>query len=158
MDRNLPEAEHEIDIFQIISMVCDYISIWHPGCFRGGCEESSSMNSDCAPGRFDRREQAVRKIQEDCMKEVIPVLFYGYFLAAVVSAVAVWGALIWSMTRSVYPAGRAKRDSGMAVTALDDADDALRAASGYIQREEERTQTKRLNAIFEAEANLHRAA
>jgi hypothetical protein len=116
------------------------------------------MNSNCAPGRFGHRERVARQIQEDCMKEVIPVLFYGYFLAAVVSAVAVWGALIWSMTRSVYPAGRAKRDFGMAVTALDDADDALRAASDYTQREEERTQTKRLNAIFEAEANLYRAA
>ncbi len=86
------------------------------------------------------------------------MLFYGYFLAAVVSAAAVWGALFWSVTRTVYPAGRVKRDFGMAAAALDDADDASRAASEYIQREEERTQTKRLNAIFEAEANLYRAA
>ncbi len=98
------------------------------------------------------------------------MLFYGYFLVAVVSALAVWGALVWLMTRSVYPAGRSKRDFGMAVTApgeairvgaggwLDDTGDAFRVASEYIQSEEERTQTKRLNAIFEAEANLHRAA
>ena len=41
---------------------------------------------------------------------------------------------------------------------VDDADDALRAADELIRREEERTQTKRLNAIFESEANYHRAA
>lgn len=116
------------------------------------------MNSDCAPGRFGRRERAVRLIEEDWMKEVRPVLFYGYFLAAMVSALVVWGALLWSMARSVYPAGGEKRDFGVAVTALDDADEALRAASEYIKSEEERTQTKRLNAIFEAEANLYRAA
>ena len=84
--------------------------------------------------------------------------FYGYFLTAVVSVVAVWSALFWSMTRTVYPAGRVKRDFGMAVTALDNADDAFRAAYGFIQREEERTKTKRLKANFETEANLYRAA
>lgn len=83
------------------------------------------------------------------------MLFYGYFLVAMISALAVWGALIWMMTRSVYPAGRAKEDFGTAVTA---GDDALRAESGYIQSEEERTQTIRLNAIMESEANFHRAA
>lgn len=86
------------------------------------------------------------------------MLFYGYFLVAMVSALAVWGALFWTMTRSVYPSGRAERDFGMAVTATDKADDALRPESEYIQREEERTQTKRLNSILESEAYFHRAA
>ncbi len=83
------------------------------------------------------------------------MLFYGYFLVAVVSVLVAWGAIFWLMTRSVYSARRVNGDFEMAGS---DASDALRVASEYTRREEERTQTKRLNAIFEADANFHRAA
>ena len=98
------------------------------------------------------------------------MMFYGYFIAATVSVLAVWGVILWSMTRSVYPARRAEGEFGLKATVpgkairagtggwLDGADDALRAADELTRREEERTQTKRLNAIFESEANYHRAA
>ncbi len=71
------------------------------------------------------------------------MLAYGVFLAAMVSTLAVWGALIWSMTTSVYPDGYSGGE-----TSLTRSQD----------EEEERAERRRVNAIYEEEWNHHRAA
>ena len=66
-------------------------------------------------------------------------MFYGYFLAALLSTLAAWGAFLWLMTRVVYPAGLSEAESGRV-------------------DEDERAERRRVNAIYEEDWNYHRAA
>ena len=68
---------------------------------------------------------------------------YGLFLMAMVSTLAVWGALIWSMARSVYPDGYLGGKNSL---------------SRNQDEEEARAESRRANAIDEEEWNYHRAA
>ena len=56
------------------------------------------------------------------------MLFYGYFLVAVVSVLLVaWGAIFWLMTRSVYPSGHTS--NGDSTIRLGSANEVYEAAS-----------------------------
>ena len=67
------------------------------------------------------------------------MLLYGYFLAALLSALAAWGAFPWLMTWVVYPPG-------------------ISGAESARVDEDERAERRRVNAIYEEDWNYRRAA
>ncbi len=66
-------------------------------------------------------------------------MFYGYFLAALLSTLAAWGLFLWLMTRVVNPAELSGAESGRV-------------------DEDERAERRRVNAIYEEDWNYRRAA